>query len=139
MVKKEGWETVFISLDKKFLKKSIMTYACVSLFLLIFIIIYEQFSHGVTSIHMRISFTIPLLFGSLLCTLFYFIPIPSRITFDIWNMSMTTWICGLILDGVFYIYGTDKAFVDVFYYVGGLLSLFSIILYLLGYLKSKKV
>lgn len=124
------------SLDKTRLRKPILSYLFVSLFLLLFVFVYERFSHGVTSNSMRMSVLVPLIFGSFLFILFYILPIPFDVTIDLWNMSMTTWICGLILDGVYFIYGVDRPIVHIFYYIGGSISIIAIVLYIYQCTKS---
>jgi len=128
-----------MSSDNKALKRVIKQYVIYSSVLLFFTIVYEQFSHGVTSINMRIAFLMPLIFGSGLAYVSQYIPKPKNIIFDIWGMAISTLVSGLLLQGIFYIYGTYKDIVNIFYYVAGILALMAIIIYIYQLIHQKKL
>lgn len=107
--------------------------------LLLFTIVYEQFSHGVTSINMRIAFLMPLLLGYGLAYISQYIPIPKKMIFDVWGMGITTLVSGLLLQGIFYIYGTSNDVVNIFYYVAIFIFVVTVFLYILQLIKQKKL
>lgn len=84
-----------------------------SVFLLIFAIIYEHFSHGVYSLWMMTMPLIPFLFGSVLCFFVY----PDRIYQD----GVLALTFSFLLKGVLEIYGTKNTFTDYLLYVSVIL------------------
>ncbi|TNF08948.1 MAG: hypothetical protein EP317_02045 [Bacillota bacterium] len=128
-----------MSSDKIMLNKMMKQYLMYSSGLLLFTIVYEQFSHGVTSINMRIAFLMPLLLGYGLAYISQYIPIPKKMIFDVWGMGITTLVSGLLLQGIFYIYGTSNDVVNIFYYVAIFIFVVTVFLYILQLIKQKKL
>lgn len=77
------------------------------------VFIYEQFSHGITSLLMRLTVLMPLVYGSVL----YFIKIKHTQT--LFHMSFVTLIVGMFLYGVFEIYGNISPYVTPLFYLAG--------------------
>lgn len=97
--------------DKKILKRNTFIYLGVSIFVAVFGIIYEMFSHNVYSIYMEFAFVIPLVLGLVPYTLFYFFNKsmhPSEIVSDLYNAGVTTLIVASLYKGVLDIYGTTR-------------------------------
>lgn len=125
--------------NKKILKRNLFIYLGVSIFVFIFGMIYETFSHGVYSPYMVFAFLIPLLGGLLPYTLFFFInkkTHPSEITSDLYNAGIATLTISSIFRGVLEIYGTTReAHLKTLFYSGiillslGLLSYIVLFIY----------
>jgi hypothetical protein len=128
-----------MSSDNKVLNQTIIRYLIYSGVLLVFTFVYELFSHGVTSRNMRLSIFFPLVLGSVLFNIFRFLPKPSKIARDLWGMAITTAVSGLILEGVFYIYGTHKDIVHLFFWGAGIIFLITIVLYTFQTIQHKKL
>ena len=129
-VKKERLEIVSTLLDRKMLRHTIFQYIVVGLYLILFTLVYEQFSHGIHSNAMRYAFVIPWGLGALLFCIFFFIPVYPIISKKIWDMAITSVILGLLLHGVFEIYGNTEPLVPIFFYIGSLTGLVAIGSYL---------
>lgn len=112
-----------------FIKAYAIKYVTTTIILICIVLTYELFSNGVTSLMMRLSVFLPLIYGLILLSLKTFLPY-KRWTRQWLMMSMVTLMTGMFLFGVFEIYGNQNIFVPYIFYVGyGLLgcSFFSII------------
>ena len=126
-----------ISRDNKLQIKIALKYFYVSAFLFIFNLIYSIFAHGIGSDYMRYAFLIPLIGGSVISVLFLKLPPANDIIKNIWRMGISTLVIGSILHGVFDIYGSEVALVNVFFIAGGILLLGSLTFYILTLFKVK--
>ncbi len=118
-------------LDKTSMKKSAVRYFFASIFLYVFHLIYSIFAHGVDSPFMMYAFAITLVFGSLISVIMIFTPKETKLGLDFRQMGVATLVIGSLLRGVFDIYGTEVALVQVFFYLGGMMLLVSATLYIL--------
>lgn len=99
-------------------------YIGLTLFCIIFALIYEQFSHGVSSIFMIFSFMIPLLLGVIPS---YIIQKNKIKNSPIYFCSVLTLMFGSIFKGVLDIYGTTNTKVYIYLVAGIILLIFGII------------
>lgn len=105
-------------------------YLAISLFCLVFGVIYEHFSHGVYSNAMVYAFAYPLCLGTFpfftVCT--FGGKLKDRILLSgasahLWAYGVATLTVGSILSGVLEIYGTDSALLIVYPIAGAVLLL----------------
>jgi hypothetical protein len=108
------------------IKNIIKFYGILTVFLIATVVIYEQFSFGVTSFHMRMSILVPVIYGLLEMG---FLKLKSfRSTFQhILNMGMITWILALFLYGVVEIYGTTSPLISPLYIIGSVVTIIGIV------------
>ena len=101
-----------------------------SVFVLIFGIIYEMFSHGVISYYMIFAFLIPLI-NFLINIIFINSKIKvNKISKNLFSMSICTFTFLSIIKGVLDIYGTTNNLIFVYLIVGIILLVTSIILFI---------
>ena len=124
---KEGYQTLSI-LD---IKKQFIINLISSIFLLLFSIIYAQFSHGVSSNYMTFAFLIPLIMGFIPISLIPFHKKISKKSNFFLQASIITLSLGSILMGVLEIYGTTNSLVNYYFPIGFILLGISIFLFLL--------
>ena len=94
----------------------VLSWICV-----IFTFIYECFSHGATSPHMRSMFLIPLIGLVLPCLVGLFTPLHryvGRIAFNLWNSGLALWTVGCLFRGIVNISGRFTE-LDRLYWIGG--------------------
>ena len=84
----------------------------ISLFCILFAVIYEMFSFGVYSMPMILMFLYPLLLGALPCLIFH------RSTGRLWNDGILLLTGGSLLAGVLEIYGTSRFLTDMIWWLG---------------------
>ncbi len=104
-------------LDIKNTKKQIYKYLILSAFFLIFGLIYEAHSHGAYSNYMVFSFTIPLIFGSILYFIIYKSNIYkhlSELGMNIYNTSILSLTLGSVMKGFLEIYGTTNKLIIIY-------------------------
>ena len=109
------------------IKKSVLAYSKVTIFLIILNYIYSLFSHNVSSDYMTYMFVYPLL-GGLLVNLF---PIINgkinrmRLYYIgkfVLNYAIATLVVGSFIKGVFEIAGTDSIYLVYYFYLGIILA-----------------
>ena len=101
-----------------------------SIFILIFGIIYEMFSHGVVSYYMIFAFLIPLI-NFLINTIFISSKIKvNKFSKNLFSMSIYTFTFLSIIKGVLDIYGTTNNLIFVYLIVGLILLVASVILFI---------
>ena len=103
------------------MKRAAITGAVLALVCVIFTAVYEQFSHGAVSSHMRCMFLMPLAGCALPALLCYLTPLHrhvSRPAFNLWNSGLAVWTVGCLFRGIVNISGrfTD---LDRLYWVLG--------------------
>ena len=110
-------------------KKCLKVYLAVTLFVLVFGIAYEYFSHGVVSLYMILAFLIPLVLGmlpfgtiSILKKNYY----PSPIGSNTYHAGIATLTVGSIMKGVLDIYGTTSPYISVYLIIGVILCVFGV-------------
>ncbi len=101
----------------------------ISLLLLIFTIIYEQFSHDVVSIHMRGLFLLPILSG--IISYAFMKNNYDKVLISITNMALVSIGLYLLLYGIFEIYGTMPYFVVYYLYLGGIILLIDLLYFII--------
>ena len=103
---------VFISAkNKKTLIAILIAYTCITIFILIFGIIYESFSHDVYSFWMQFAWIWVLAFGLVPHLLLLVLPIkrvPGLLTGCCLNLGVALFTAGSIYKGVVDIYGTTR-------------------------------
>ncbi len=107
-------------------------YLIISIFLALTGFIYEHFSHGVFSYSMMYAFSAPLVLGTLLNAVLERVRmhIPGSLTRQIWHCGVATLTVGLLVSGVFEIYGAANPWINYYYIAGFVLLALSIVLYL---------
>lgn len=98
-------------------KKKIIIYGAVTIFCLIFSLIYARFSHGVSSPFMRYLALWPLITGIIPCIFVKKIPDIADNIHNIGVMSLTS---ASALKGIFYIAGTTSIFDNILFAFGGI-------------------
>ena len=109
------------------IKKSVLAYSKVTIFLIILNYIYSLFSHNVSSDYMTYMFVYPLL-GGLLVNLFLIIDEKINrmklyyIGKFVLNYAIATLVVGSFIKGVFEIAGTDSIYLVYYFYLGIILA-----------------
>ncbi len=130
--------------QKKY-KKTTHVYIGVAIFCIVFNTIYEHFSYGEYSLHMRYMFIAPILFGIIPFTVATtkskqgsVCLWESRISYNLWNCGIATLLSGCIVRGIINISGRYSDY-DIIYRIGtGLFFIVSILLSLKNISKQKK-
>ena len=82
--------------------------ASLALLCAVFTCIYEQFSHGAVSIHMRCMFLMPLVGCGLVGLIGFLTPMhrfANRAAFNLWNSGLAAWVVGCLFRGIVNISG----------------------------------
>ena len=90
------------------MKRAAITGASLALLCVVFTVIYEHFSHGAASPHMRSMFLMPLVGLALPALLGYFTPLHrsiGRLAFNLWNSGLAVWVVGCLFRGIVNISG----------------------------------
>ena len=103
------------------MKRAAITGASLALLCVVFTAIYEQFSHGAVSSHMRCMFLMPLVGCAIPALICFLTPLHrhvSRLAFNLWNSGLAVWTVGCLFRGIVNISGryTD---LDRIYWVLG--------------------
>jgi hypothetical protein len=103
------------------MKRAAVVGASLALLCVVFTAIYESFSHGAVSTHMRCMFLMPLVgcaLPALLCLLTPLHRHVCRPAFNLWNSGLAVWTVGCLFRGIVNISGrfTD---LDSIYWVTG--------------------
>lgn len=103
------------------MKRAAITGASLSLLCMVFTVIYEHFSHGAASPHMRAMFLMPLIGVALpglvgcLTPLHRFV---GRLAFNLWNSGVAVWVVGCLFRGIVNISGRHTS-LDLPYWIAG--------------------
>lgn len=103
------------------MKRTAITGASLALLCVVFTAIYEHFSHGAASPHMRAMFLMPLVgvaFPALICFLTPLHRFVGRLPFNLWNSGMATWVVGCLFRGIVNISGRHTS-LDLPYLIAG--------------------
>ena len=92
--------------------KPFLIWLGITLFCILFALIYEMFSFGVYSMRMILMFLYPLLLGVLPCLFF------RQGTGRFWNDGILLLTGGSLLGGVLEIYGTSSSLTDMIFWLG---------------------
>jgi hypothetical protein len=90
------------------MRRALITGVSLAVFCVVFTFIYEQFSHGATSPHMRCMFLMPLVgcaLPALLCLLTPLHRFVCRPAFNMWNSGLALWAVGCLFRGIVNISG----------------------------------
>ncbi|MDN5352280.1 MAG: hypothetical protein PWQ12_1200 [Clostridiales bacterium] len=123
------------SIEKKSIRKTILTYIGWTLFCGLFSFVYEHFSHGVYSNYMIWLFLIPLIGGVVPFAAIGAVQkfrVPERIAYNLYNSGIATLAVGSAFNGVLEIYGTTSDYMPVYWVVGGVMTALGIIFYLIS-------
>lgn len=115
---------------EKSLYDSIRNYLFLSGGILIFSLIYEHFSHGVYSSYMLCAFMIPFVLGCAVNAVINLTGNEKRVgalSRDLRDMTMWTLLLGSIITGILEIYGTTNVLTKVFFPIGIILSILTVI------------
>ena len=107
------------------MKRTAITGASLALLCIVFTVIYEQFSHGAASNHMRCMFLMPLIGCALPALVAFLTPLHrfvGRVAFNLWNSGMAVWVIGCRFRGIVNISGRHTT-LDTPYRVAGWLFL----------------
>ena len=127
-------------LDIKKSKKEMIKYLFISIFFLIFSIVYESFSHDVYSNYMMYAFVIPLILGTLIYGIIYIFELNKSFNefgMKLYNSSIITFTLGSIMKGVLEIYGTTNKLTIIYLIIGIITLIISIIINIV-YKKGRK-
>jgi hypothetical protein len=111
----------------------------VSLFCVVFSLVYGVYSHGVHSNYMTLMFTYPFIGGTLPCLFIAFISkakTPGRFVVNIYNSGIAALTVGSMLKGIFDIAGTSSRYQPLFVIVGAVLATTATCCYLLAQFKN---
>lgn len=93
--------------------------------------IYNHFGHGVYSAYMTYMFLFPLILGGGIYGLILILPMTkeiSRLTFNLYNSGIATLTVGSLLKGIFEIAGTSSPYVVVYWLVGTIMVVCSMLM-----------
>ncbi len=121
--------------DEKKERRTVWFYLGITIFTMVFGLVYEYFSHGVFSWHMAFLFVFPLAGGAFPYTLLCFLKSawdPDWITACLWNSGVAALTVGSCIQGVLEIYGTTSGYLPVYYIAGGFFAVSGLIKYFFG-------
>ncbi|NTW95283.1 MAG: hypothetical protein HGB31_01520 [Erysipelotrichaceae bacterium] len=104
------------------LKRNLVVYSALTLFMVIFSFVYHIFSHGVTSIDMQLSF-IWFLGSAIVYGLLLLInsklkrKINTRLFMNLFNTASAAQVLGSVLKGVINIAGGSSAYLPVYFWI----------------------
>lgn len=103
------------------MKKGFRLYVGISIFCLIFSVIYSIFSHGVKSPYMTWLALIPAVLGAFPALVFRVVkkvPRPGRIAVNLYNSGVAAVTVSSLLRGIFEIAGTGSEYQVILMYIG---------------------
>ena len=110
------------------IRRRVKTYLFMTIFVMLFGIIYEMFSHGVYSNYMIFAFLIPLIFGVLIFKLIEIFKVKiSLISVSFYNLAIISLTIGCIIKGFLDIYGTTNDLIYIYLISSGILLSISLI------------
>lgn len=107
--------------SRRRMRRALITGASLALFCAVFTLIYEQFSHGATSSHMRCMFLMPLAGCALPALVGLVTPLHRfvcRPAFNLWNSGMAVWAVGCLFRGIVNISGRFTDLDRVYWILG---------------------
>ena len=116
-------------------KRQAIKYFIISIFFLIFGVVYEAFSHNVFSNYMMWAFLIPLFLGFVPYMILYILNKKINIiSLQLYNSCILTFTLGSIMKGILEIYGTTNVLMNVYLPVSITLLVLSIIVFVINIL-----
>jgi hypothetical protein len=123
------------------MRKTSAIFLAISLFCVIFSLIYGKYGHGVHSDYITYMFGYPLFGGTVVYLLIGALPkawMPGRFAINIFNSGIATLTVGSALKGVFEIAGTSSPYQPVFMIAGiAMVSLGVLCYFIAGLAKTK--
>ena len=122
-------------------QKQIFKYLKISIFFLIFGLIYEFFSHNVYSLYMLGAFLIPLILGFGIYLIIYCTKIYKYLSYQgmqIFNCGVMTLTVGSVMKGVLEIYGTTNSLTRIYLIFSLILLIMSMVVNIIFNLKKKE-
>lgn len=109
-------------------------YLLVSLFCILFGAVYERFSHDVYSYYMIYAFLFPLLGGAIPFLGLHFCKKapPGKVSCHLYHAGIATLTVGSFFQGALEIYGTTKRLIVIYWWLGAVLVLAGIVVYIFG-------
>lgn len=121
----------------KRIKRSIIAYFFITIFLIVFDRIYAIFSHGVSSLSMNLMFLYPLIGGMGVYILFKYLcnekEIKFRFIFNVYNTGIAILTIGSLLKGIMDIAGTSSQYIVYYRIIGIIFIIVSIIVFFREY------
>lgn len=114
------------------LRKTALFYFGISIFCIIFTLIYEHYSYGEHSTYMRAMFLFPLIGGTLLSLLAYdkgFTKTLGRRSYNLWNSGIAIFINGCLIRGIINISGRFTEYDGLYWFLGTCFLLAAIVFY----------
>ena len=102
-------------------KKTALCYLGISVFCVMFTIIYESFSYGESSTTMRLMFLFPLIGGTFLFLFLYYKNLKhtfSRISYNLWNSGIAILTNGCVIKGIINISGRFTDYDRIYWGLG---------------------
>ena len=128
--------------NRKTVLKELILYIGITAFIALFGFVYEQFSHGVNSMHMWLAWHWPLGLGVGVYALLYFLPIkkvPGLISECVYNFGVAMLTVRAIFEGVLEIYGkTNSKMMMAYTIIAPLFIAVGIILFVIGLIFVKE-
>jgi hypothetical protein len=118
--------------------KTALVFLAVSLFCVIFSLVYARYSHGVHSDYMTFMFVYPLIGGTVVYLLIGAVSglrIPGRFGINAYNSGIAALTVGSLLRGIFDIAGTSSPYQPVMVVAGVVMVLIGAAWYLVAQLK----
>ena len=103
------------------MKRTAVTGASLALLCVVFTAIYEHFSHGAASPHMRAMILMPLVGVALPALICFLTPLHrsiGRLAFNLWNSGLAVWVVGCLFRGIVNISGRHTS-LDRPYWIAG--------------------
>ena len=110
--------------DRRGMKRTALTGAAIALLCVVFTAIYERFSHGAVSSHMRCMFLMPLVGCALPALILYVFPLRRAIgrpAFNLWNSGLAVWTVGCLFRGIVNISGRFTDLDKIYWILGWIL------------------
>ena len=118
-------------------RKNMFSYICISLFCILFTVIYEHFSYGEYSWYMRGMFVYPLL-GGAGASLIFFKKNVNCWSVRLWNSAVAVLACGSLIHGIIAVSGRSSEYDWCYYAVGAVFAVSAVINYVRTKLQAGK-
>lgn len=119
------------------IKKNIIVYTAITIFVLIFSTVYAHYSHEVYSNYMKFAFVVPLVGELMLFILNKFIRF-NIVSYYLLNSTVAIFTVGFIIRGIIVIYGTTNRLLVVYNYFGFIFLILFILCIILAVVQSVK-
>lgn len=135
---------MFISDTKtqvRHITKTGFVYLLVSLFCVLFGVVYEHFSHEVYSGYMIYAFVFPLAGGTLpfaVMAVYEVKYLPGRLPLNLYNAGIAALTVGSVMEGVLEIYGTTNDLLKIYWFIGFGFTGIGLTLYVTGLFINRK-